>query len=88
MGKIDTNSGDIRLSPKEQAKELIEKYKPIVYPYCGSGFMTNTVDPAVVLLNAKEGAHIALELLIRNQLIPYEREYWMEVRAEVQRFTE
>ena len=42
--------------PKDKAKELVESFKPIVYPFSGSGFMTYAVDDDVVLENAKKCA--------------------------------
>lgn len=82
------NNEDTRIPPKETAKALIERYKPLVYPYCGSGFMTNTIDPDVVLLNAKECANIAIDFHLCNSPAPVGVYYWLEVEVEIQNYTE
>ena len=44
----------IRLN--EKARELVEFFLPLVYPYRGSGMLTNTEDGSVMLGNAKKCA--------------------------------
>jgi len=42
---------------KEKAKELIEKHKPFIYCYMGSGMLTNTYDEVAATMMAKKCAH-------------------------------
>lgn len=39
--------------------QLIENFKPLVYPYSGSGMLTNDRDDSVIQHNAEECAKIA-----------------------------
>ena len=42
-----------KLSPQEKAKQLVESFKGIVYPYLGSGMLVNQQEPTVILENSK-----------------------------------
>lgn len=46
---------------QEKAKELVEKYKPYVYPYIGSSFMTGDEFPEQILRYAKQCALISVD---------------------------
>lgn len=54
------------LTPKEKAEELIEKYKPYMYCYMGSGMLSNTYDEEVVLDFAKKCTIIAVDEVIKQ----------------------
>lgn len=80
------------MNAKEKAKEIVDKYKPYVYCYMGSGMLTNTEDETVILMNAKSCALICVDELIlsttpdnnprpKNRM---DREYWIEVKQEIQ----
>ena len=44
-----------------KAEELKEKFKPLVYPYLGSGMLTNTHDDGTIDMNASKCVEIAEE---------------------------
>lgn len=48
----------------ENAIELINRLKPNVYCYLGSGMLTNTYDEGVALSNAKKQALICIQAQI------------------------
>lgn len=52
------------MTPQDKAQELIKKFDPLVYPYLGSGFMTNTEDEDVILKNAKKCANILVDEIL------------------------
>jgi hypothetical protein len=73
---------------KNKAEELVNKFKPFVYCYMGSGMLSNTVDDDVVLMMAKKCAHIAIdELLISCDSKMYKGHpmegYWLKVKSEI-----
>ena len=41
---------------QDKATELTDLFVNLVYPYSGSGFMTDTIDQEVVLINCKKCA--------------------------------
>lgn len=62
------------MTPKEKAEELVNKYKPFVYCYLGSGMLSNWEDETVILSNAKQCALIAVDEMLKetNTVIPEE----------------
>lgn len=52
------------MEAKEKAQELIEKYKPYVYCYAGSGMLTNDYNEEVATMCAKQCALVAVEEVI------------------------
>lgn len=77
------------MSPKEKAKELVEKFIPNVYCYLGSGMLTNKYSEEVALINAKKQALICVNEIIRqNPNLPNEysctKSYWQEVKQEIE----
>jgi hypothetical protein len=84
---------------KEKALELIEQFKPLVYCYVGSGFMTGTEDEDVILMNAKKCAMIVVDENIDtcNEMITllhsngqpessvwYQKNYdWVQIKNEL-----
>lgn len=85
------------MTQKEKAKELIDKFKPYVYPYSGSGMLTNTEDPGTILSMAKRCALIAVnEFLATSILVDREFnfeindciEYWQGVKFEIENYKE
>lgn len=83
------------MSPKEKAKELIDKFLPNVYCYLGSGMLTNEYDEGVALNNAKRCTLICAEEILKeheNLSTIYISEsekresYWEEVKKEVERY--
>lgn len=74
-------------SPFEKAQELIEKYKPYVYCYAGSGYLTGSEDEDVILLNAKKCAIIAIESMLPYfPWTPMEMQYWDEVKKSIVKY--
>lgn len=53
------------MTKKEQAAELVKSFEPYVYPFLGSGMLTNTEDSSIILKNAKICASISLNDQIR-----------------------
>jgi hypothetical protein len=41
------------MTPKEKAKELIDKFNDHVNPYCGSGMLSNTFDDDAIKYQSK-----------------------------------
>lgn len=41
------------MTAKEKAEELVDKYKPFVYCFLGSGMLSNTLDEDVQNYSAK-----------------------------------
>lgn len=77
------------MTPKEKANELIEKFKPNVYCYYGSGMLTDTYDDDTALYFSKKCAIIAVDEIIeelkRDPYINYERiVYWQAVKTELE----
>ena len=76
------------MTPKEKAEELVQKYKPFVYCYMGSGMLSNTYDEDVVLTMSKKCALIAVDE-IQDFITKYDNhfqdfKYWDEVTQEIQ----
>lgn len=75
------------MTPKEKAKELVEKYKPFVYCYLGSGMLMNWEDKDVILSNSKICALIAvdemIDYLISNKITGTLMTFWQEVKQEI-----
>lgn len=80
------------MTPKEKAKELVNKYKPFVYGFIGSSMLTNTEDQSVIKMNAKQCALIAVDEIInylttsldvQTSLIAVD--YWREVKQEIEK---
>lgn len=77
---------------KQKAIEVVEKYKGLVYPYLGSGMLTNTEDSSVILENAKQCALISAKEIISElsdlPKIPYNErklDFWQEVKSEIEK---
>ena len=77
-------------SAADEAKELVEKYKPYVYPYIGSSYMTGDEYPEQILKYAKQCAIIAVQeiLAVANLMdggfsFEKEIEYWQQVLNEI-----
>lgn len=76
--------------PEDKAVELVGKYKGLVYPYMGSGMLTNEQDDNVILSNAKICALIAVDEITAEiyQLTPVynfdkAHNYWETVKSEI-----
>lgn len=85
------------MTPKEKAKELIEKFKPNVYCYSGSGMLTNTYDEETAQHYSIQCAIIAVDEIIDQwdyvdtylanlggEFNPNLR-YWQEVKTELEK---
>lgn len=78
---------------KQKAKDLIEKHKPFVYCYLGSGMLSNTIDDDVILMMAKKCAHITVDEILESYFRDYELrkdktywhpyDYWLKVKNEI-----
>jgi len=83
------------MTAKEKAIELVEKYKPYVYCYFGSGMLVNQEDESTILKNSKQCALIAVNEIIKNNKdniihwMPCHseecgcRDYWTNVKQEI-----
>ena len=82
------------MSPKEKAKELVEKFIPNVYCYLGSGMLTNEYSEEVALVNAKKQALTCIDEIVNNgneltyDLLDFYHDenfnnYWYLVREEL-----
>ncbi len=70
------------MTPKQEAKELIEQFKPYVYCFLGSGMLTNTEDEDVITLNARRCALICAEKLIEQT----GKKHYYEVKKEIENY--
>jgi hypothetical protein len=82
------------MTPKEKAKELVDSFKGIVYPYIGSSMLTNDADEGVILRNAKICAVIVVdEILSMNMIFDIARkgslysegEFYNHVKEEIEK---
>lgn len=70
------------MTPKDKAKELINKYKPIVYSIDNYG----DYDESIALVNAKSCAFIAVDEVIQALPEDYQNDiwsYWEQVKKEI-----
>jgi hypothetical protein len=78
------------MTPKEKAKELVNKYSPYVYCYMGSGMLSNSYDDTVIIMNAKQCALIAVYEMLNDcdPSSPFEIErinFWENVKNEIEK---
>jgi len=83
------------MEPKLKAEELIKKFEPFVYPYLGSGMLTNTTNDKVILMSAKQCAIIAVDEILSASTIKmsehdsnkfvYIDDYWQQVKTELEK---
>lgn len=70
-----------------KAQELVDKYKGLVYPYLGSGMLTNSEDKDAILENARTCARINIQEVITALSMCYSDEnaiiYWKEVLKNI-----
>lgn len=52
------------MKQKQEAQDLVDQFKGIVYPYIGSSMLTNDQSDEVILMNAKTCAHIVADKMI------------------------
>ena len=78
------------MTPKEKANELIEKFKPNVYCYYGSGMLSNTYDDDTAVYYSKQCAIIAVDEILKA--IPMYTgnlnqtwKYYNEVKTELEK---
>jgi len=75
--------------PKKKADELVNKYKPYVYPYLGSSYMTGDEYPEQILNYGKICALIAVDEILHSLSYKMssnieELDYYNEVRQEIE----
>jgi len=78
-----------------KAKELVEKFKPFVYCYSGSGMLTNTMDDGVILDFAKRCAVESVDEILNhiNEISNIQYHfgksiaYWKDVQDEIKKLT-
>ncbi len=75
------------MEPREKAKELIERFSPVVYPFLGSSMLTNEPNYTVILNNAKICANITIdEILNLDTGDTINKDYWEEVRKSIENY--
>ena len=76
------------MTPKEKAEELVDKYKPFVYPYVGSSYLTGDEYPEQILNYAKQCALIAVDEILNLASFYNDTQgevtYWTEVKQEIE----
>ena len=82
------------IQPKEKAVELVNKFKPMVFCYRGSGMLTNEYDEGVATQHAKDCAIVAVDELFQafgayegmyyQEFFDSERIFWLQVRNEIE----
>jgi hypothetical protein len=80
------------MTPKEKAEALVDKYKPFVYPYVGSSYLTGDEYPEQILNYAKLCALITVDEIINTASPVYDsfwpmntKDYWKEVKEEIEK---
>ena len=83
---------------RDKADELIEKFKPYVYYFLGSGMLTNTYSEEVAKINATKCVKILAQQILDLDVVWYRkeaigkpdfirpemtREFWEEVMKEL-----
>jgi len=75
--------------PKKKADELVNKYKPYVYPYLGSSYMTGDEYPEQILNYGKICALIAVDEILKVASFYNDTQaevtYWQEVKQEIEK---
>lgn len=81
------------MTPKEKAKELVDKFKDYVHGYVGSSMLTNCEYPDQIISQAKKASMIAVDEIINAEfykgipnphyLLPIE--FWIEVKLELEK---
>jgi hypothetical protein len=71
-------------NPLAIAIELVNKFKPFVYPFIGSSMLTNTEDESVIMSNAKLCANISIDEKIETCNKFYEKlSFPAEVKSDM-----
>ena len=77
------------MTPKQKAEELVNKYKPYVYPYVGSSYMTGDEYPEQISRYAKACALIAVDEILKVASFYNDTQaevtYWQEVKKEIEK---
>ena len=79
------------MTPQEKAQNLVEKYKPYVYPYIGSSYLTGDEFPEEILRNAKICASITVDEILNTIEFSSQADelskitYWNEVKQEIEK---
>lgn len=89
------------MTPTEKAKELVDKFRPMMYCYVGSEMLTNTFNEQEQIRNAKQCAIICadevinytlsekkaeLAMIVSGIVFPsHWREYWEDVKKEIEK---
>lgn len=55
------------MTPKEKAKELVDKFKDYVHGYIGSSMLTNHEYPEQILAQAKKVAIISVDVILKSE---------------------
>ena len=80
------------MKEKTKAIELVDKFKPLVYCYMGSGMLSNSYDDNVILENAKRCAIICVDVILndcgaknwKNDEMTGNN-YWANVKQEIEK---
>ena len=70
------------MTAKEKALELVDKYKPFVYPFMGSSYLTGDGYDEVILRNSKICALIAVIEILNEP--DCSEVFWQEVKQEIE----
>ena len=72
---------------KQEAQDLVDQFKDIVYPFIGSSMLTNDISEEVILSNSKICANIIADKMIYElsdlPRIPYNErrtDYWKIIK--------
>ena len=83
------------MTPREKAKEIIEKFTDKVNPYIGSGMLSNTRDDSAILWQSKKCANIVCDEILKTikrdsdftTTYNNAKTYWNDVKSEIDSFT-
>ena len=71
------------MTPKEKAKELIEKYRDVSISFVDS--IEGTCDIRINNEDAKECALIAVDEILKLDIYKSDQWYWEEVKEEIEK---
>lgn len=81
------------MNVKDKATDLIAKFEPRVYPFLGSGMLTNETDDNVIMLNAIAQSIICVDEVLsvipmyKGDLNP-DWKFWNDVKSELKERSE
>jgi hypothetical protein len=77
------------MEAEDKALELVNRFRPMMYCYSGSGMLTDSVEDSVILQNAKNCAIVVVDNILAyiNHQLPFSHsdgyKYWTDVKQAI-----